>query len=409
MIKFFLTDKTLMIILSGLLIISRLFAYYFHKDLSLENEWANLFHNLQTTGVLGLNVIQDNNSVIQKFAEEGDKVMPSVWMPPFYVFFIYAVNIVFGNIFSLVHSIIIIQIFLNLISIYIFFLIIKKFLSKKTALILTLALAFFPALIYSSVQISSITLQIFLILCFLYFIPKIFLKLNKYSLIIFSIFSGILILTRGEFLIFYIFTLFYFFIFKEKDLKNLISSLIITLLVLSPYLFRNYKNFDTIVLTKSFGYNLLKGNNEKFKVEGSVESINNIRENLKITVNNNYEIIIDDIYKDQAINYIKNNPIVFIKNYFKKFFSFLLIDLNSSYNNYYHPAHLLPKLIISIGAAISAVIGLKRKSFFQYLSLYYFVNILLFSIFFILPRYSVILIPIQLILIGLAYNKIKKG
>ena len=32
---------------------------------------------------------------------------------------------------------------------------------------------------------------------------------------------------------------------------------------------RNYKIFDTITITKSFGYNLWKGNNELSKVEGN--------------------------------------------------------------------------------------------------------------------------------------------
>ena len=129
-------------------------------------------------------------------------------------------------------------------------------------------------------------------------------------------------LTRGEFFIFYIFTIFYFFIYKEQKIKNLISSIIITLLVLSPYLYRNYKNFNAIILTKSFGYNLLKGNNKNFKIEGDVSSINQIRENLNISANNNFEIEIDNIYKNEALKYIKENPLTFIKNYFKKFFLF---------------------------------------------------------------------------------------
>ena len=408
MIKSLSIEKIFLVLFLIAIIASRLFAFYFYKDLNLENEWANLFHNLQITGVMGFNVIIDDNTVVQKFAEVGDKVLPSVWMPPFYVFFLYAINVIIGNIFPLAKSVIIIQILLNLLSIYIFFQIVRKFFNKKVTLSLTIIYSFFPALIFSSVQISSISIQIFLILCFFYFIPDGFYQKKKYSLVIFSIISGILMLTRGEFFIFYIFTIFYFFIYKEQKIKNLISSIIITLLVLSPYLYRNYKNFNAIILTKSFGYNLLKGNNKNFKIEGDVSSINQIRENLNISANNNFEIEIDNIYKNEALKYIKENPLTFIKNYFKKFFSFLIIEVNSSNNNYYHPLHLIPKLVISIFAFISALIGLKRKSFFQYLSLYYFFNIFLFSIFFILPRYSIILIPIQLILIGLAFKTLRK-
>ena len=171
MIKSLSIEKIFLVLFLIAIIASRLFAFYFYKDLNLENEWANLFHNLQITGVMGFNVIIDDNTVVQKFAEVGDKVLPSVWMPPFYVFFLYTINIIIGNIFPLAKSVIIIQILLNLLSIYIFFQIIRKFFNKKVTLSLTIIYSFFPALIFSSVQISSISIQIFLILCFFYFIP----------------------------------------------------------------------------------------------------------------------------------------------------------------------------------------------------------------------------------------------
>ena len=89
MIKSLSIEKIFLVLFLIAIIASRLFAFYFYKDLNLENEWANLFHNLQITGVMGFNVIIDDNTVVQKFAEVGDKVLPSVWMPPFYVFFLY--------------------------------------------------------------------------------------------------------------------------------------------------------------------------------------------------------------------------------------------------------------------------------------------------------------------------------
>ena len=112
--KSLLTERIFLLLFSLSIIGSRLFVFYFYKDLNLENEWANLFHNLQISGVIGFNVILDDNTVIQKFAEAGDKVLPSVWMPPFYLFFLHTVNFIIGNIFQLTNSIIIIQILLNL-------------------------------------------------------------------------------------------------------------------------------------------------------------------------------------------------------------------------------------------------------------------------------------------------------
>ena len=85
-------------------------------------------------------------------------------------------------------------------------------------------------------------------------------------LILFSIVSGFLILLRGEFILFFIFTLIYFFILYTKNIKLFFISLILTLLVVSPYLVRNYFQFNTLTITKSLGYNLLKGNNQILKL-----------------------------------------------------------------------------------------------------------------------------------------------
>lgn len=170
--------------------------------------------------------------------------------------------------------------------------------------------------------------------------------------------------------------------------------------MISPYLYKNYTLFKTITLTKSFGYNLLKGNTPNFKVEGDAIYIEkkHSRENLKIKTDNKYEINLDNYYKSQAIEYIKNSPTQHAKFYFIKLLSFTFFDINSSYANYYNVLHIFPKIILSISSLFGAIISLRKKGLFQYLSFFYFINLLLFSVFFILPRYSLILLPAQLIL-----------
>ena len=178
------------------------------------------------------------------------------------------------------------------------------------------------------------------------------------------------------------------------------TSIIITFIIISPYLQRNYSLFNTITLTKSFGYNLLKGNNPSLIVEGDAVYIENTfpRNNLNIKTNNQYEVNLDNFYKTKAIENIKEDPIKYFKFYFIKMISFLFLDINSSYSNYYNFFHIFPKIVLSMTSFIGALVLLRKKGFFQYLSVFYFSNILLFSIFFILPRYSLILLPIQLFL-----------
>ena len=388
-------------ILLFLTLIARLLAFYFFADNQLENEWMYLVHNLSEKGVLGINIVIDKNLALPMLAQKENIVLPSVFMPPLYSYIIYVIKFSVSNFTNYINVILFLQIILSTITIYIFFKIIRMSESFKFSILSAYIFSFIPINIYSSVQISSISIQVFLIVYLFYIIKKFFLKKKSFNqLIIFSFLSAMLILLRGEFILFYFFTLVYLFIFFSRKINFIFISLVITSLLLSPYILRNYINFNSFILTKSFGYNLLKGNNPEFKVEGNPEYIEKQfnRKDLNFEANNLYEIKLDDFYKDKSLEYIKDNKTSFVLNYLKKFFSFLFIDIDSSYSNYYNVLHILPKIILSIASILGGIILFREKGFFQYLSFYFFSNILFFSIFFILPRYSLILMPIQILL-----------
>jgi hypothetical protein len=382
-------------------LIARILAFIYHSDSNIDNEWGILLQNFTSSGIFGYNVAVNEYFAIPKIAEFGERVLPSVFMPPLYFYFIYVINIISFYLLNTIDLIILIQIFLSLISIIIFNKILKSQKEKNSLRVYLVSIfAFFPINIYATSQISSITLQVFLILFFLFYLSKLTMNFKIKDLIFFSFFSSMLILIRGEFIFFYFFSLFYFFFFFKKNIKAIIISLIISLILITPYLYRNYKSFNTVTLTKSFGYNLLKGNNPEFKVEGNSSFIEEKfqRKDLKIKTNNKYEIELDNFYKNKAIDYIKSDPLKYVKFFFYKVISFLIFDINSSYPHYFNVFHIVPKIIIAISSLIGAFLSLRKKGFYQFLSIYYFLNIFLFSIFFILPRYSLILLPVQLLL-----------
>lgn len=190
------------------------------------------------------------------------------------------------------------------------------------------------------------------------------------------------------------------------------------LLTVSPYLYRNYNIFGVITITKSAGYNLLKGNHPRTKVEGTPMFLNveevvpEVKSELdKLVLNGptqDYDLAQDKILFNQAVNFIKEDPLKYIKLYFQKIFSFILIDFNANYKNYYSLLHIAPKIIIGLTTIIGIILSFKFKiSALNYVSLYYFANIGLFSIFFILPRYSLSLLIIQVILSLVVIKKIK--
>ncbi len=391
-------------------LIARVVTYYFYGDTILANEWALIIHNYEVTNIFGIHVAVDEYIAETKLAETGDRVIPSVFMPPLYYYFIFVIKYLTNNAIDVANLIIFSQIIISLISILIFSKILKFLINKNFIIYIVSIFAFFPINVLAASQISSVTLQIFLLTNFFYYLFK-FNKKNKLvNLILFSFFSGLLILIRGEFFLFYSLTLIYFFFYLKVQLKAFLISVIVSLLIISPYLYRNYELFKTITLTKSFGYNLLKGNTPNLKVDGDALFIETEypRDNLKIKTDNNYEINLDNFYKSKAIENIKKDTVQYVKFYFIKLLSFTFFDINSKYANYYNLLHIVPKIILSITSLFGAIVSIRRKGAFQYLSFFYFANLMLFSVFFILPRYSLILLPVQLVL-SIKMIKILRG
>ena len=115
-----------------------------------------------------------------------------------------------------------------------------------------------------------------------------------------------------------------------------------------------------------------------------------------------YEINRDDVFFIEAKRNIRNDPLRYFVLSIKKFFSFYFVDLNSKYQNYYNIINFLPTLLISILSLPGLVIFFKKKDFnINCLGIYLLSNLIIFSVFFILPRYKLVILPIQIILLDL--------
>ena len=335
-------------------IIIRLLLLNNYGDLTLQNEWGVLFNNLKNNGILAYRSFEGS-------------LIPSVYMPPLYVYFIYLIDIIISGNFNLVRSILIIQILLSAISIFFFYKINLNLFSKTTSIISTYVFILFPLNIYSCLQISSISLQIFLSIIFLYLILKILTKKNCFKNYLFlSFISGLSILLRGEFIIIFFFTIFFLLYVNKLNFFKTIVILLITTLTTSPYLLRNYVVFEKITITKSFGYNLWKGNNIYSTVEGSESELafntDKVKEKIdNLEIDNLYEFNYDKLFFDSSLNFINENKLLFIKRYVKKFLTFSFFNLSSDYPNYYHPFHIVSLILLSIVFIISLIFIYKKK------------------------------------------------
>ena len=143
-----------------------------YGDLFLENEWGLLFNNLKNNGILAYRSFEGY-------------LIPSVYMPPIYVYFIFLVDLIIPDNFDLVRSVLIAQILLSAISVFFFYKININLFNKKLSIISTYIYILFPLNVYSNLQISSISLQILFNIIFLYLILQILIKKKKLLKLIF--------------------------------------------------------------------------------------------------------------------------------------------------------------------------------------------------------------------------------
>ena len=366
--------------------ISRILIAYFFGDKSLENEWAILVTNLYNFKSFSL-------------LNFGNLYVPNLWMPPIYGYFVYIHALVFGLDENLATWVIITQIIISSITPIIFYKIISNFFSKGLSFVGVLIFSLFPLIVYSASQISSASIYLFLLLTFIYLVINLTNKKSNKINILIGVIAGILILTRRDFILIYFFSLFYLFIFFNINYKKIILILLMSLISISPYLTRNYIAFDKMIIHSGLGYNLWKAYNPNAKVEGYYEE----SKELKLKINNvkkdiYYRINEDKVYLNEAKTYFYDNPEKYIKLFFKRLFSFFFIDLNSSQANYYNFFHILPNLSLSIFSLLGLIVCYKKNFKYNYLILTMFIILFVYSLFALLPRYKLYVLPFQIIL-----------
>ena len=191
-----------------------------------------------------------------------------------------------------------------------------------------------------------------------------------------------MILIRGEFyLLFVICTL---FLFEKKKIKQLFIAITISVLIISPYLVRNYFHFNEIIITKSSGYNLWRGNNAYADVNGNFmddsyyKNLDKDKRDILLMLENkkkisNYEIEIDNYLKNRAIKNIISKPFKYLHLYFKKLLYFLFVNIESTYPNYFSLLVIVPELVYSIFAVLGLYLNLiSKKKNYNFASIFIF-------------------------------------
>ena len=406
-----LKNKLNIIIITSFLL-KLAFVFFVHEK-NLSDEWIILFNNFQ-----------ENNSY-SYYIFDGIHV-PSSYMPPLYFIFLYLNKILSFNLVNFLYLVFLNQILLSTMSVYLFYKICKNFFNDKNSLIGALIFSLFPLMIYSNGLVSSASLQIFLYLLFFnYYLVFLDGKVDTIGIFKLSVICALNLILRGEFIIIFFFSIFYFILINKKKALSGITVLILAIGLISPYIIRNFDNTNKLHIVNSSGYALWKGNNSLANVEGFHNSLNPetrtswpdvnefktlYNELDKIEKNELYEVKRDEVFKKEAFKNISSNKIKYFILYLKKVFSFYLIDFNSSVKNYYNSFHIIPILIFGILSIPGIIIAYKERNNFKIKYLIWITLILtcFISIFFILPRYKISIISFQILFSIYCLDYLKK-
>ena len=380
----------LLILLILFSIFIRIPVIFLYGDIALENEWLILVNNLTNHGILAFDYHDQN---LAKY------LFPNLYMPPLYAYYVY-VFLAFGlESQNYILTILFSQALLASISVAIFYKISKIFFSKTISLSISLLYSLFPLHVYACSQISSISLQTFLTILFIYLFFQ-FIEKRTFLLVFFVAFiGGLIILLRQEFVAVLVLSLLYALIFYKIRLKEILLILLISLITISPYLIRNILVFETLTITKTTGYNFWKGSHPDAEgLEGSEIISDSLQKKIdKIPKDKFYGLNFDNLFLNEAVKNIKSDPARYFTLFIKKALSFLFIDINSPNPNYYNPFHYIPVLLFGIIALIGIGLSDKKSYKLNYLILLFFFYVFIFSTVSILPRYKLIILPLQII------------
>lgn len=282
--------------------------------------------------------------------EEFSKVPPykGAWIPPLnpyilYVFFkIFGVNEVGYTFYYLFNSV------LSTLAILFVYYICREFFSENIS-----RLSAFFSLIYlpntfAITTFSGSPLYHLLTLIIFYLLIKMFKSPNQKGMILLGVFSALLCLTRSEFVFLvgvYFVILFYILIISKKidiakNVKLLVLFLVTFIAVFSPWVVRNTIAFGQLtgVVTHPW-HEIWRGNNTlaqggRIGVTGKPIWLGNDSSHIKvikridsIPLDNRFEIHVDAIFKEEAINYIKSEPAHALINACKRLLYLWTVDI----------------------------------------------------------------------------------
>ncbi|MBN2619762.1 glycosyltransferase family 39 protein [candidate division WOR-3 bacterium] len=400
-----MSSRNLLVVIFLITICIRIPVVVLSGDKVLEHEFNVLVHNLRAGNGYSFFTIDHSRQISQNITIDPVKALPTATIPPVYPLFLTVMYAVIGDTVHTIQWIEIVQVVLSgLCCLFVYQIVRMKF-SEPTALVSSVLFALYPILVYLPGQISSANPYIFLNCLLLYCLFRGEQKRTVLPFVFSGIVFGLLVLARAEAIAYIPFiVLWMIIVVKEHAGQRILAFTIMAMVVMAPWVYRNYRVFNAFVpLTTQGGYNLWQGQNPDatgtrsqytdppFHVSAEVE-----QEILALPATDQYELTLQDIYMREAKQFIKNNPGRVITLGLRKcmFYWGYYWGIDFTYPGgrsflYWLPWFLiLPFFIIGI---VSSLRTAKRYSLFY---IYFIVSTLIVMTFFVIPRYRLFILPL---------------
>lgn len=224
----------------------------------------------------------------------------------------------------------------------------KKVFNKNIGILAAGISCIYPYFIYYSADIMSETVLTFLLSLSILILFKWHENINIKNSILYGIIIGITLLCKGTFLPFYMLSLCWM-LFAVKHtkfyikLRSVFVVILFMFITLMPWIIRNYNQYNKFVLLGLGGQSLWLANNPDSIIIEMLPAmnINKLSDNFTWYDAKKYAKILqlpaveaDKWFHDQAVDFIKTNPKIFIELSVRRFFHFWrLYPLIASFQN----------------------------------------------------------------------------
>ena len=307
--------------------------------------------------------------------------LPSAYMAPGYVAVLYPFltleNVVLRNILILLfHTLV------GMCTIYAVYVLTRDFFSRNAGMIAAAITALLPEFVYAIGSFTPTLLYHLGVVLLLYSMYRIRQHRRNRQLLLMALLCVVLVYLRTEFLIFVIVVVLYMLFRVNVRSAFLVAG--VTVVLLAPWQVRNYEAFgEWVPFSTSGGLNLFRGHNEvKLGAWGDETTIKQVAE---IVSGPKYELDLNRVYFNRALQFISAHPGAEVLNSVKKAGQFWLF--NPDEERALTPWYLFPWIILLAAGLAGAIVGGSwRHHSITLLFLVYSTVVVL--VFFALPRYQ---------------------